>query len=76
VKALWGASPKPGVPAEVSTGGAEGLPERPREGRGGFEPGVFGGDAMGRNMARRAPEFKCRLPVPCLYRAEQGVRRS
>lgn len=38
-------SPKPGVPAAVSTGGAAGLPDRPRDGRG-LGDSDFGGRVM------------------------------
>ena len=42
---LCAASPKPGVPAPVSTGGGAGLPDLPRDGRGRvtFSRGGFGG---------------------------------
>ena len=51
VNEACGASPNPGVPAAVSTGGGDGLPDLPRDGRGfGDEAslGDFGGLAMGR----------------------------
>ena len=62
-----------GVPAALSTGGAAGLPDLPREGRGlgvvsrgarGREAGAssrgpdLGGRGMGRNMGRGAQERK------------------
>jgi hypothetical protein len=55
-------SPKPGVPAAVSAGGAAGLPERPREGRA-FGKSDFGGRAI------------CSLYGPC-RRGDQMTERN
>ena len=76
-----GASPKPlvpGVPTAVSAGGAGGLPERPREGRG-FgvvsEPDFgwrgMGGD-IGSSGLMSQPDDDCYAPAPTTNKSPYG----